>query len=139
MTTYKDIRAAFEVQLATTEGTPSVAYPNVGFKPTTGNPYLMIKVIPTDRRPAYKGVGAKQRYLGLAQIILHFPEGEGSAETQDCADLILSRFESNTDLTYTNSNDETVVVHISRSQQMGSYEESPWFKTPINVYWYAYF
>lgn len=138
MSHYDDIRAALEVHLSGTPSLPAVAWENKGYKPTTGQPFIKARFIPVDRRPAVRGLNPQHKYTGLFQLLLCYPEGEGPGPSQDMVDALIDRFQSTTHITFTNDNSETIVVDIDRSEQRGAYDDSPWYKTPVNIYWYAY-
>jgi hypothetical protein len=42
------------------------------------------------------------------------------------------------DITYTNSDLETIYVCLEYSEQQPSYSMPPWYVTPITVAWYTY-
>lgn len=133
MAVYDDIRAALETHLADTIGVPDIAWENVEFSPTTGTPYIKSKVINTARRPAVRGLNPQYRYQGVFQLLLCYPEGVGPSASQTMANTLIDRFPTGSDLT---SNGTAVTIEYS--EQMGSYSDSPWFKTPVNIHWFSY-
>lgn len=160
MTIINDIRACLDTHLTNTSGIPSIARQNVPFKPTNGVPYVQATFNPTSRRPAVRGLNPQQRYEGIYTILVATPEGLGSGAGYDYADLLLDRFNSTTDIVYTNPTDTILIetgdtlllqdggsmllgsptyVSIEYSEVRGSFLDSPFYFTPVVVSWYAYF
>lgn len=159
MTIINDIRACLDTHLSGTTGIPVIARQNVAFEPTTGTPYIKADLIPTSRRPAVRGLNPQQRYDGLYNILICTPENMGSGAGYDIADLLLDRFNSTTDIVYTNPTDtilqesgDTILlesgdnlllgsptfVSIDYSEVRTSFLDSPFYCTPIVVAWYIY-
>lgn len=138
MSFYDDIRSALETQLSTIVGIPAIAWENVNFTPTTGTPYIQVRNLPTARRPAVRGLNPVQRYQGVFQLLVHYPEGVGPSASEDMVDLILTAFEATIDLSFTNPDTEVIYVTIDYSEQVGAYSNSPWYTTPVNIGYYSY-
>lgn len=144
MSIYDDIRSALETRLAGTVGVPNISYENVKYTPTTGTPYIESRVIFSSRVPATRGLNQstgkphQHRYRGVFQMLLHYPEGVGSGPSQDMVNLLIDRFESATDISFTNSDPKTIYVTVDYAEQMGAYNKSPWYVTPVNINWYCY-
>lgn len=133
MAVYDDIRAALEVHLANTPGIPQIAWENVKFEPTTGTPYVKTRLLHTSRRPAVRGLNPQMRYQGTFQVFVCYPEGSGPSDVQNMANTIIDRFNTGDDLT-----SNGVAVTIEWSGIVGSYNDGPWFITPVNVHWFSY-
>jgi len=132
---YDKILAALESRLASIEGVPAIAYENVNYSPTVGTPFLRTRFVPIDRRtPFYgqmpNGKPFMQRYVGLFQVVLNYPEGQGQKPTNTMANLICDRFEATTDIQF-----QDIAITINRTERMRGFPESPWFKTPVNIHW----
>tara|TARA_R110000796_G_scaffold30122_11_gene80763 strand:- start:428 stop:847 length:420 start_codon:yes stop_codon:yes gene_type:complete len=138
MSYYDEIRAALEVALAGVTDVPQIAWENDKYEPTTGTPYIQVRLLPTARRPAVRGLSPQMRYQGVLQLLVRTPKGTGPAPSQTITENILATFEATTDLSFTNTDSETIYVTIDYSEQVGAYTESPWYTTPINVGWYSY-
>tara|TARA_R110000851_G_scaffold109213_1_gene231377 strand:+ start:3311 stop:3730 length:420 start_codon:yes stop_codon:yes gene_type:complete len=138
MSYYDEIRAALEVALAGVTDVPQIAWENDKYEPTTGTPYIQVRLLPTARRPAVRGLSPQMRYQGVLQLLVRTPKGTGAAPSQTITENILATFEATTDLSFTNTDSETIYVTIDYSEQVGAYTESPWYTTPINVGWYSY-
>jgi hypothetical protein len=138
MSVYDDIRAALETRLATTPSIPTIFYENGYHKPVTGTPHIVPRFIPTSRYPAVRGLSPQHRYQGVFQLMLKFPERQGPGPSQELVNTLITRFDSTTDLSFTNSDPQTIYVTIDYSEQMGAYNETPWYITPLNIHWYCY-
>ena len=138
MSYYDEIRAALEVALTGVTDVPAIAWENVKYTPQTGTSYIQVRYIPTARRPAVRGLNPQQRYQGVLQLLVRIPEGSGPAASHTITSNILDTFEATTDLSFTNTDGQTVYVTIDYAEQVGAYTESPWYTTPINIGWYSY-
>jgi hypothetical protein len=134
MSVYNNIRAALEVNLADIPNIPTIQFQNTRFDPVTGTPFLICSLIPTSRRPSEVGSNPFNRYQGLFSISVCTPENNGPKQNQDICNTILAAFPAGThDLEFGGQ-----LVRIEYTEQLGSFRDSPWFITPINVGWYAY-
>jgi hypothetical protein len=135
---YNDIRAALETHLSNVSGIPSVAYENVSFEPQTGTSFLQVMFLPTERRPAVRGLNPQQRYQGVFSILVHTPEGKGPKEADDYANTLLEAFEATTDISFTNSNLETINVSLDYAERQQGILDSPWYYVRVDIGWYIY-
>jgi hypothetical protein len=135
---HNDIRAALETKLSNVSGLPSISYENVPFNPTTDTSFIKCSYIPTLRRPAVRGLNPQQRYQGLFAITVYTPEGNGPATADDLANKVIEAFEATTDISFTNSSDETIIVSIDYAERQQGFVDSPWYYIPINIGWYIY-
>jgi hypothetical protein len=134
MTVYNKIRTALEVKLSTIPNIPAIQYQNTRYNPTTGTPFLTCSMIPTSRRPSEVGQNPFSLYQGLFSISVATPENKGPKENQDICNLILTAFPAGTHELAANGQ----LIRVEYTEQLGSFKDSPWFITPINVGWYAY-
>lgn len=134
MSVYNNIRSALEVKLSSIANIPAIYYQNTSFTPTTGTPFISCSLFPTSRRPSEVGSNPFNRYQGLFSISVYTPENKGPKENQDICNLILSAFPAGThELVF-----DGQLVRIEFTEQLGSFKDSPWFITNINVGWYTY-
>jgi len=144
MSVYDDIRSALEVRLAATTDVPAISYENVKYIPTTGTPYIQSRVIYSSRVPATRGLNQstgkphQHRYRGVFQLLLHYPEDVGPSASQEMVNTLIDRFESSTDISFTNTIPKTIYITVDYAEQMGAYNRSPWYVTPVNINWYCY-
>lgn len=135
---YNDIRAALESHLSNVSDLPSIAYENVSFEPATGTSFLQVMFLPTERRPAARGLNPQQRYQGVFSILAHTPEGKGPKEADDYANLLIEAFEATTDISFTNSALETLNVSIDYAERQQGILDSPWYYVRVDIGWYIY-
>lgn len=129
-----DIRVALENHLATTSpALPSVAWPNVPFKPTHGTAYLRAQFIPVTRRPVVVGPSPEQRYSGLFMVDVYTPDDNGAAAGMAYADQIMTRFNGSDAVTTTN-----VVVRLEYSEAKMPLHEAPFYVIPVEIGWYSF-
>lgn len=135
---YNDIRAALESHLSNVSGIPSVAYENVTFEPTTGTSFLQVMFLPVERRPAVRGLNPQQRYQGVFSILAYTPEGKGPKAADDYANILIEAFEATTDISFTNSDTETIKVSIDYAERQQGIIDSPWYYVRVDIGWYIY-
>jgi hypothetical protein len=135
---YSDIRAALESHLSATVGMPSIAYENVSFSPQTGSSYVEVSLIPTSRRPAVRGLNPQQRYQGVFAINCYAPEGKGPAAADDLANLVISAFEATSSISFTNAEEEIIIVSIDYAERQQGFLDTPFYYVPVNIGWYIY-
>lgn len=134
---YDKIQAALETRAATVTGIPHIVYDNVKYDPTTRVPYVQSRFIPTNRTNKVLGIGADnkphwQEYHGIYQLLINMPEGTGSKQTNDLVNNIVDAFDTTTDLEFAG-----VYVTIKKAERAKGVSEAPWYKTPVNIYWYS--
>ena len=135
---YDKILAALELRVQEVSGIPVVAYENVKFDPKTGTPFVRTRFIPISRTQKTVGVGADNKpfwldYKGIFQLVLYMPESEGQKATNDLVNAICDKFEAATDLEF-----DGVYVTINKVERARGINETPWFKTPVSVYWQSF-
>lgn len=130
---YDDIRAALEVKLSTVAGVPSIGWENAQFSPTTGQPYVKPRLMPTRREPAVRGVNPQMYYQGLFRIECYVPEGAGPSAGDDLADKIIEAFEATTDVSQ-----GSTIVSIRYAEREMAEIDGPFYMIPVNIGWYIY-
>jgi hypothetical protein len=130
---YDDIRSALEVKLASITDVPSIGWENLQFSPTTGQPYLKPRLIPTRREPAVRGVDPQMYYQGLFRIECYVPEGSGPSAGDDLADKIMEAFEATTDVSQAGT-----IVSIRYAEREQADIDGPFYMIPVNIGWYIY-
>lgn len=133
MSIMNKIRAALENHLVTMPDVPPVATPNVKFDPDESTLFLRAQFIPRVRRPDVRGPNPMQRYEGLYNILVCSPTYDGEGAGLAIADTLLQRFDATTDITRNG-----VTVRIDYAEVALSYQDSPFFCTPVVVSWYTY-
>jgi len=140
MSIYRDIRAALETKLADTANLPSgVRYENVTYTPTPNTAYLEVSLLNTSRVPAHRGLNPQMRYQGVFRVFCYIPSGSGPAEAEIMAKKVVDAFDATTDISYTNSDDETIIVSIDYADvRVGVSEDDSWYYIPVHIGWYIY-
>jgi len=130
---YDDIRSAFEVNLAAVSGIPSIAWENVSFSPTTGQSYVHVRMVPTVREPAVRGLNPQMYYQGYFLVNCCTPEGGGPSAGDDLADLIIDAFEATTDITHSGT-----TLHIRYAERDLGVQEGSHYHIPVRIGWHIY-
>ena len=79
------------------------------------------------------------RYQGVFRLFCYIPSGSGAGEAEAMAGVILSAFEATTDVSYTNSDGDTIIVSIDYAEvDTGVTEDNSWYYIPVNIGWYLY-
>ncbi|MDB4215790.1 DUF4128 domain-containing protein [bacterium] len=130
---YDDIRAALEVKLSTVTNVPSIGWENAQFSPTTGQPYLKPRLIPTRREPAVRGTNPQMLYQGIFRVVCYVPEGAGPSAGDDLADKIIDAFEATTDV-----GQGSTIVSIRYAEREMAEIDGPFYMIPVNIGWYIY-
>jgi len=130
---YDDIRAALEVKLSTVAGVPSIGWENAQFSPTTGQPYVKPRLMPTRREPAVRGTNPQMYYQGIFRIECYVPEGAGPSAGDDLADKIINAFEATTDVSQ-----GSTIVPIRYAEREMAEIDGPFYMIPVNIGWYIY-
>ncbi|MDC0117567.1 DUF4128 domain-containing protein [Flavobacteriaceae bacterium] len=130
---YDDIRAALETTLSSVTDVPSVGWENVQFSPTTGQPYVKPRLIPTRREPAVRGTNPQMFYQGIFRVECYVPEDNGPSAGDELADKIIDAFEATTDVSYSGT-----IVSIRYAEREMAEIDGPFYMIPVNIGWYIY-
>ena len=134
MTTFNDIRAALESEVANVPGIPAQrAWENVRFEPTTGTPWVRMTLLPGSTRPAYLGADPENRHDGLFQVDIFWPENQGPASADTLADNVRSRYKVSNTLTAGTTN-----VRFNWSERLPARMDGPWYVVSVRASWYTY-
>ena len=138
MPVYEDIRAALEVRLSNVSGIPEIAYENVNYTPTTNTSFVVPRMVPVSRRPAVRGINPQKRYDGIFRVSCYVAEGNGPAAADDLANLVIDAFDATTDISYTNSDTETIIVSIDYAERNEGRPVDNWYEVVVDIGWYIY-
>lgn len=127
------IGSCLENYLSTATGLPFIKFPNTEYNPPTDSTFIVARVIHTSRRRASLGLGQPKRSQGIFTIDIFTPENLGPGAGSDLADLVLTRFDLDTSITFGG-----VSVSIDYAEVNMEYEKTPFYCTPVVVAWYAY-
>jgi len=138
MAIYDNIRAALEVELSNVSGIPEIAYENVNYTPTTNTSFVVPRMVPVSRRPAVRGINPQKRYDGIFRVSCYVAEGNGPAAADDLANLVIDAFDATTDISYTNSDTETIIVSIDYAERNEGRPVDNWYEVVVDIGWYIY-
>lgn len=136
---YDKIQAALETRVRDIPNVPYVAYDNVKYDPKTAIPFLRTRFIPISRTQKVLGINEDSGkpfwldYQGIFQIIVNVNENTGSKEINRLVNNICDTFETATDLEF-----QGVYVTIKKVERARGINETPWFKTSVNIHWYSH-
>lgn len=99
-------RLAFEEAINTISPTIATAYENVSFTPSSGVPYQELYDIPASNDHLFMD-NSEFEGLGIFQITLKYPSGQGMKTVSNRAELYVSSFPVGTKLT---KNGEVITV-----------------------------
>lgn len=87
----KTIRAALEEKLKAFDTLMPIAWENVNFDPTPGDPYFRVNLMRAE--PENPAIGDRlRRYLGVLQVSLCYPQGVGPGVVEAKADALAAYF-----------------------------------------------
>lgn len=135
---YDKIQAALEIRAKQLQNVPHIAFDNTRYEPIVGTPFIRSHFMPMDRQIKSLGLDTdgkpyRQKYEGIYQLLLNYPDSKGSGPTNIMVNEILDKFEATTDLVF-----QDVVVTIAKVERKRGVTEGPWFKTPVQISWYTY-
>jgi hypothetical protein len=127
-----DIRKALELHLDGMTPSLATAWENTKFQPVVGVPYQRVNLLPGIPENPTIG-GTFKRELGLFQVTLMYPQGTGTKDAGDRAQLIRDRFPRGTELNHGN-----VYVMVDKTPEIrpGSQDGDRW-SVPVRIQYYA--
>jgi hypothetical protein len=121
-------------RLATVSGIPTIAYENQNHQPTLETPYVQPTLLPL---PTEYGISKLNKHVGIFQVSLFYPAGDGTGDAGDVADAIINHFKSGTVLT-----EGSINIRIrGASRESAFFDESDqpvWYILPVSVDYFAY-
>ena len=156
---YDNIRAALEIKLSTISGVPSIGWENLQFSPTTGQPYVKPRFLPTRREPAVRGLNPQMYYQGIFRVECYVPEGDGPAAGDALANQIIEALDATSSIYYDNVTDSLLTeaeafltlesgkrilldnvtyVSIRYAERESAEIDGPFYMIPVNIGWYIY-
>jgi len=138
MAIYDNIRSALEVRLSNVSGIPEIAYENVNYSPTTDTTFVVPRMVPVSRRPAVRGPNPQKRYDGIFRVSCYVAEGNGPSAADDLANLVINAFDATTDISYTNSDTETIIVSIDYAERNEGRAVDNWYEVVVDIGWYIF-
>lgn len=126
------IRKALETRLSIIAGPLATAWDNADFDPTPGTPYQRVALLTAETENPAQG-SVFTRYLGILQITLMYPTGDGASNADVRAELIRAWFPRN--LSLVNSG-VTVTIDKTPYKMTGFVDGDRW-AVPIRIPYYA--
>lgn len=125
---YSAMRSAFVTKLQDFVGLPSVAWENVPFTPTTGQPYIAPALLPGEPFQCEIGTSGANRHTGIYQISIYYPAGLGVLGFNTLRDGLCDHFKRGTVLTYGGTS-----VTIQKAFPGPVLQETDWQHAPITI------
>lgn len=153
MATNNDIRYCLETHLASIDGLPAIYNENLNNYPQNPVSHLATKLVPTSNRAVTTGSDPYLEKIGFFNVLIRVPINNGTGEQFEYADQIETFFGPGKPLTTTKTGptlqmnftsglyaleDKTTTVVIDYAEASGSYEESPYYCTPVNIGWHCH-
>jgi len=110
------IRAALEAHLNSMPAI-STAWENANFDPVIGTPYQRVNMLYAEPNDLTMGA-TRRREIGIFQITLCYPEGNGSVSAHDRFDLVVTHFKRGTVLSFSGAN--VLITKTPRKTTLGN-------------------
>lgn len=133
--TTPDIRGALQTRAALAAGFPAEdqrAFEGVVFTSTTGIPWARMTVMPTSGRP-FSVSAADTAHMGLFQVDIFVPAGQGTAAAEIAADAVRAVFRAGTNLFQGRER-----IQIDYSERAQALQQADWIVCPVTVGWRCY-
>jgi hypothetical protein len=72
------------------------------------------------------------------RVFCYAPEGSGPSAADNMANTVIDAFDATTDISFTNADNETVIVSVDYAERDNGFVDSPWYYTVVNIGWYIY-
>lgn len=111
-----------------------VAYPGAAFTPTEGQPYVRLTFVPNTPVQSAISFDAEPIRLGLLQVSVFWPAGQGVIGAMDLAGLIRLHFKRGTKI-----DESGVLVWIINEPEIAApIQEPTWLHVPVTIPWHVY-
>jgi hypothetical protein len=128
-----NIRRAIEKKLALLTPALSTAYENLTFTPVANVPYQRVNLLLADPEDLVKGRGLT-KLQGIAQITLFYPQGNGTKDAGERAELVKAHFKPLQTLL-----EGSTEVQITDTARIATgYPDGDRYVVPISIPWYCY-
>lgn len=126
----KLISQALETHLATMSPALATAWENTAYMPVTGTPYQRVNLLPATPDNSSQGSN-HYREIGLMQVMLCYPVGNGRADALTRAELLRSHFKRG--LTLTNTSLQVIITQTPAIG--GAFIDNDWYMVPVSIYY----
>ena len=146
------IRYGLDAALASITGLPEIVNENLNSFPQNPTDHIETRFVPTNRRATTVGEGPYTKKLGYYRATIRTLLNSGTGIGLDYADLVEDFFTpgiwlevgkdvTSLDLDFMNqvysTEPATITVVVDYSEAAGSYEESPYYCTPVVIGWHC--
>lgn len=127
------IRTALESRLNGMASPLPTAWENIRFEPTVGTAWQRVRLLVND--PVDHAINNDVvEHRGLLEVLVFYPQGQGSASPAAQAQAIASRFAPTQTLTSGSTR-----VEITKTARIGSgFVQDDWYCVPITVPWISF-
>ena len=137
MATVYDVEAVLNNRLVeyTAEETTSVDlenihWPNTGYKPKNGTPYISANFVPASSAPVGVGQESLIREIGFYQLSVAVPSGDGKAELKTIVSELHEYFKQRSVLSFNG-----IEVRIQRFRVFDTFSSPDWYVQIVRVEW----
>lgn len=124
------VRQALEVAFNTwaTANNVDIAWQNRPYTPAINTMYVRATMLPAETLNPSLG-DDHRRYVGILQLLIYAPDGNGSGASEALADTLLTYFKRGESFTIS-----SVLVRILDSPSIsGGFNDNGWYVTPVSV------
>lgn len=132
-TAYFDVQAALDARLDAMAGTHEIAWQNVEYSPTKDQLFLRPTLLPGSSEAATISTAGTDEYIGVYQVDVFAPAGDGKAFALQMADTIADQFKPVTELTYNGVTVRCMAVNITQAAR-----EEGWHQMSVDVRYMAH-
>jgi hypothetical protein len=127
------VRAAFTAAVVALPGMPTVIIPENADvdAPTQGTPHLRVYILPNRSERTTTSVPGRYEALGILQVSVYTPLGEGAGRSDRLAGAIADRFDSGTAVTAGG-----ITVLCWRSWRESGRVDRSWWVVPVKAEWW---
>jgi hypothetical protein len=126
------IRQALDAKLDAFQSS-DVAYENANYSPSIGTLYLRPTFLPGEPTQGDLGDEGRNRLVGVYQIDVFAPEGDGVKTAEQKANGLVDEFKRGTVIGTTSA-----TVRINRVWRQPGRAEPGWYVIPVRVMWFSY-
>ncbi|GJE00547.1 phage tail terminator-like protein [Methylobacterium isbiliense] len=110
-----------------------VSFPGVAFSPKLRKPYLDVAVIPNGAELIGHAFDSAVEAVGLLQIAVMWPAGEGNVKPMQVAGQVVLRFKPGTVI----ARNDVEIRFEEQPQVAAPLQESDWTRVPVTIRWRA--
>lgn len=128
------IETALEQKLLAVADLPAIAWEDVDYKPTTGQPYLKVHHLHNNPRDLFLERGPAE-LPGIFQVSVLYPAGRGKVEAKQLAERLADAFAPVQMLPAGNHRVDLLDTPAIAS---GFSDDDGWYVVPVSIRWEAF-